>query len=363
MIKNWIQDWQDFLQTWLNFLTKRVYRSFVKFEAAKAILVDRLTFGRGKLVRPFVHSGMAALVIIGMAFAPIITNSYQGLAKSPWQETPPPSAVLSAATGEQEMTTIISEKPRAEIINYQVQVGDTVSGIAQKFGISIDTVRWANNLQSISSIKPGQTLKILPVTGVAHKVKRGETIYSIAKEYSTDPQGLVDFPFNSFANDETFALAVGQEIIVPDGVMPKTQPWSPGVYIVRTTPDAGTVTATGVFAWPAGGTISQPFRWYHQGIDIANKNSPPILAADAGKVVVAGWPDNRGYGNRVMIDHGNGYQTLYGHLARINVGVGQTVQRGDQIGVMGSTGRSSGIHLHFEVYHNGAQIDPLGILK
>ncbi len=363
MIKEWIQDWRDFFRTWYYFLYKRIYHSFIRFEAGKDFLVGRLMFGRGKLARPFIHSGMAALVIIGMAFAPIIANSYQGLAKSPWQETPPPSAVLSAATSEQEMETVISEKPRAEIIDYLVQPGDTVSGIAQKFGISIDTVRWANDLESISSIKPGQTLKILPVTGIAHKVTKGQTIYSIAKYYSTDPQGIVDFPFNTFADDETFALAVGQTLIVPDAVKPKVQPWSPGAYVARKTPDAGTVTATGVFVWPAGGTISQPFRWYHRGIDIANKNVPPVLAADAGKVILAGWPDNRGYGNRVLIDHGNGYQTLYAHLSRIYVGVGQTVKRGDQIGLMGSTGRSTGIHLHFEVHKSGIQIDPLNVLK
>lgn len=363
MIGDLTKDWQDFLRVWYHFLFKRAYLSFVRFEAGKGFLVGRLMFGRGKLVRPFVHSGMAALVILGMAFAPLIANSYQGLAKSPWQETPPPSAVLSAATSEQEMETVISEKPRAEIIDYQVQTGDTVSGIAQKFGVSIDTIRWANNLESISSIKPGQTLKILPVTGIAHKVKKGETIYSIAKYYSTDPQGVVDFPFNSFANDETFALAVGQTLIVPDAVKPKVQPWSPGAYVARRTPDAGTVTATGVFVWPAGGTISQPFRWYHRGIDIANKGAPPILAADSGKVVLAGWPDNRGYGNRIMLDHGNGYQTLYAHLSRVYVSVGQTVKRGDQIGQMGSTGRSTGIHLHFEVHKNGVQIDPIGVLK
>lgn len=363
MIGDLIQDWQDFFQAWSRFLFKRLYFSFTKFEAAKDFLVSRLMFGRGKLARPFIHSGMAALVILGMAFAPLIANSYQGLAKSPWQETPPPSAVLSAATSEQEMETVISEKPRAEIIDYQVQPGDTVSGIAQKFGVSIDTIRWANNLESISAIKPGQTLKILPVTGIAHKVKKGDTIYSIAKHYSADPQGIVDFPFNSFANDETFALAVGQTLIVPDAVKPKVQPWSPSAYIAQQTPDAGTVTATGVFVWPAGGTISQPFRWYHPGIDIANKNAPPILAADSGKVVIAGWPDNRGYGNRILIDHGNGYQTLYAHLSRIYVSVGQTVKRGDQIGQMGSTGRSTGIHLHFEVHKNGVQIDPIGVLK
>ncbi len=109
--------------------------------------------------------------------------------------------------------------------------------------------------------------------------------------------------------------------------------------------------------------MSQLFSWYHKGIDISNKSAPPILAADSGKVVVAGWPDNIGYGNRVLIDHGNGFATLYGHLAKIYVAAGQTVNRGDQIGQMGSTGRSTGTHLHFEIRKGEAAIDPLGYLK
>ncbi len=351
-----------FFRAWGSYLSKNGVRLFTNFEKAKDILVERLTFGRGKLARPFIHSGMAALVILGMALAPLLTSS--GFAQKKWQETPSPSAVLSSVTtADPQTTTLISEKPRAEIVNYTVRSGDTVSGIAQKFGISIDTIRWANDLESISAIKPGQTLKILPVTGIAHKIKKGETIYSVAKYYSTDPQGMVDFPFNTFVNDETFALAVGQVLIVPDAVMPKITPWAPGVYIARRTPDAGTVVASGIFVWPTSGTISQPFRWYHRGIDIANKGGPAILAADAGKIIMAGWPDGGGYGNRVLIDHGNGYQTLYAHLARIYVVPGQTVKRGDQIGVMGSTGRSTGIHLHFEVHKDGVQIDPMGILK
>ncbi len=354
---------REFAVAWFIYLERRFRFSFFHFESAKSFMVAKLIFGRGKLARPFVHSGMASLVILGMALAPLIATSYPGFAQSHWQETPSPSAVLSAATEGEQTSTFISDKPRAEILTYQVQTGDTVSSIAQKFGISIDTIRWANDLQSISAIKPGQTLKILPVTGVMYKVGKGETIYTIAKKYSADAQAIVDFPFNTFTNDETFALAVGQTVIVPDGVMPKEAPWQPGAYIARRTPDAGVVSATGVFVWPAGGTISQGFRWYHQGIDIANRASPAILAADSGKVLLAGWPDGSGYGNRAILDHGNGFQTLYGHLAKIYVVPGQTVQRGDQIGQMGSTGRSTGIHLHFEIFKGGVKVDPLVFFK
>ena len=105
------------------------------------------------------------------------------------------------------------------------------------------------------------------------------------------------------------------------------------------------------------------FYWYHKGIDIANKAAPDVLAADSGKVVIAGWPDGYGYGNRVLIDHGNGYRTLYAHLSRIYVIPGQTVTRGSAIGKMGSTGRSTGVHLHFEVIKGGSYLSPLSMLK
>ncbi|MFH1971679.1 MAG: M23 family metallopeptidase, partial [Patescibacteria group bacterium] len=183
-----------------------------------------------------------------------------------------------------------------------------------------------------------------------------------AKYYDTSAQGLVDFPFNSFSNDETFELAIGQTIIVPDGIKPSQVLWQPLARVKQTTPDAGSVTALGTFVWPAGGQISQRFVWYHKGIDIANKTSPSILAADSGVVIVAGWPDGSGYGNRVIIDHGNGYRTLYAHLSRVSVVAGQTVVRGNVIGQMGSTGRSTGIHLHFEVIKNGVYLNPLNVL-
>jgi murein DD-endopeptidase MepM/ murein hydrolase activator NlpD len=260
-------------------------------------------------------------------------------------------------------TTLISDKPHAEILNYTVQPGDTVSKIAKKFGISTDTIRWENKLTSIKAIKPGQTLRILPVTGIAHRVSHGETVYSIAKRYNVSPQGIVDWPFNSFANDETFALAVGQILIVPDGVMPKAKPWEPRRYFAQKTPGTGTLAGTGQFVWPTEGNISQRYRWYHKAIDIANRAAPDVVAADSGTVIVTGWPSPWAYGNRIMIDHGNGFITLYAHLSRIYVSVGQKVSQGQVIGRMGSTGRSTGTHLHFEIRKGRIATNPLNYLK
>ncbi len=344
------------------YVIKKLHISFLRFEAGKGFVVSSLYRQRGKRVRNFIHSGMAGLVGLGIIIAPVVAQEFPGKSVDPWS-IPTSTNVVSSYFEDLDDVNTQSSNVRGDVTQYTVAQGDTLSMIADKFGISVDTIRWQNNLGSRDAIKAGQVLEILPITGISHKVKKGDTVYSIAKKYDVDPQVIVNYPFNSFTNDETFALAIGQVIIVPDGVMPQEIPWSPGVRVKQLTPDAGTVVASGQFIWPAGGTISQRFVWYHKGLDIANKGGPDILAADAGTVMVAGWPDNYGYGNRVMIDHGNGYKTLYAHLSRIHVVPGQRVNRGDSIGKMGSTGRSTGIHLHFEVIENGVRLNPLTVLK
>jgi len=356
-----LSDFILFLQGWYRFLFVRLYQSLRHLENAKSSVAEKLYEGRGKFVRPLVHSGMGGLVVLGIILAPIIANSLPG--GNSFAQTPPPSAVLSSVTEAEEQTTtqVADSQRRAKVIDYSVQSGDTLSGIAQKFQISAETIKWANDLGTNITLKPGQTLKIPPITGIVHKVQRSDTVYSIAKRYSIDPQGIVDYPFNTFTNDETFALAVGQILIVPDGQMP--QPQAPRIYVAQQTPNAGTITTSGIFIWPTTGRITQYFSWYHKAIDIANSVGTPILAADAGTITVAGWPDNVGYGNRVMINHGNGYLTLYAHLSKVLVNVGQTVKRGDLIGLMGSSGRSTGPHCHFEIRLNDKNQNPLAYLK
>jgi len=345
-----------------NFLYKNLLVSFLKFEAGKNIFVAALYRQRGRLSRRLIHTGMAGLAAVGMMIAPVIAQEFPGRSVDPW-EIPSSSTVLSATTEANETSTIVSDKVRDQVVEYTVQEGDTVSSIADKFDISIDTIRWQNNLKSQDAIKVGQVIDILPVAGVSHKVQKGDTVYSIAKKYDTSAQALVDFPYNTFVNDETFELAIGQTVVVPDGVKPAEILWSPVARVRQVTPNAGTVVASGAFVWPTGGTITQRFVWYHKGIDIANNAAPSILAADSGRVVVAGWPDGYGYGNRVIIDHGNGFRTLYAHLSQVWVVPGQTVNRGDAIGKMGSTGRSTGVHLHFEVIQNGTYLNPLNVLR
>jgi len=351
-----------FLKDLSEFIVKHLRLSFFKFELGKKIFATALYRQRGKLAGRFMHTGMASLAALGVFMAPVVANEFPGRSVDPWSFTPS-GTVLSAATEEQATETVVSDRLREKIIEYTVAPGDTISTIADKFNVSEETIRWQNKLDKKGTIKVGQTLEILPVTGVSHRVQKGDTVYSIAKKYDASPQAIVDFPYNTFTNDETFDLAVGQIIIVPDGVMPSETPTGPAERVRQITPDAGTVVASGNFVWPAAGTITQRFSWYHPAIDIANRAAPDILAADSGKVIVAGWPDNYGYGNRVVIDHGNGYVTLYAHMSAIYVKVGQTVSRGSAIGKMGSTGRSTGTHLHFEVRKSGVHLNPLDVLK
>lgn len=356
-----LSDFFQFLSLWWRYLSTRVQRGFFGFESVKGGFTELLYRQRGKLARPFVHSGMVAISAMGVMLVPVVSEEFPSLKTGDFLESSAPSSVLAAATEGEGIGTITNDR-RIETTEYVVENGDTISTIAQKFGISEETVIWENDLTKKSVLKPGQTLRILPETGVSHKVQKGETIYSIAKKFGVDAQAIISYPSNTFVNDETFALAVGQELIIPDGTPPAEAPAQPR-YLARRTPDAGAVSGSGSFVWPTSGNISQSFRWYHQAIDIANKAAPEVLAADSGTVIVAGWPDNSGYGLRVIIDHGNGMTTLYAHLQKVYVESGQRVARGNAIGQMGSTGRSTGTHLHFEIRKGGQGQDPLQYLR
>ena len=343
------------LRFWIISWAKRL---FFHFERIKEIFVVALYQQRGRLTRPFLHSSMGALTAASILLAPVVAQELPSAIRGegdPWQTV---SAVLSAQTENPQTATAISDKLRDKIIEYKVVEGDTVSTVAEKFGISSQTIRWQNDLKG-DRLTAGKTLQILPVTGIAHAVKPGDNIYSIGRRYLAEPQAIVDFPFNTFTNDETFELAVGQLLVVPDGVPPKE---APAAIARRRTPDVGTVVASGVFVWPASGELSQRFAWYHRGIDIANKSGPDTVAADSGIIEFADCTPG-GYGCHIVIDHGNGYKTLYGHFSRLYVSAGQRVARGNSIGKMGSTGRSTGMHLHFEIIQGGVNLNPLDILK
>ena len=369
-LKSFNKDLRSFLSFLRVYSKVRLYVVFNFFEKFKDGLVDVLHQKRGKYTRPFLHFGTIALSFVMVIFGPRLFASKDDTLDSQLVLATPILAIGSATAPD--FYTYQAEEVRqyrgGEIISHVVEEGETISMIAERYGLRSETILWANNLTEKSTIKPGQTLEILPVDGVRHKVVRGDTIYSIGKKYGlsgSQVQMIVDYPFNEFLNDETFDLVAGQFLMVPEGKlqMAAASTTLPRGTFGTLTPDAGTVSATGSFIWPASGGISQGYTFYHKAIDISNQAGGSILAADAGVVTVAGWVDNYGYGNRVMVDHGNGFATLYAHLSVVQVRVGQRVGRGDVLGQMGSTGRSTGTHLHFEIRQGGALQNPFNFLR
>jgi len=266
--------------------------------------------------------------------------------------------------------------PRTEVLTYQVQPGDNLSIIAQRFKLSQDTIVWANpDLESDPDyLQIGQELKIPPTDGVLHTVQPGDTLSGIAARYKVEAASILAYAPNHLS--DASALSVGQQIIVPGGVRPAPPRPTPapasapapastsgGVLMIPAGAPAVPVAAPaqpGRFVWPTHGVITQYYGRWHGAIDIANNQGTPIVAADAGTVTFAGW--SGGLGNAIQIDHGDGFATTYAHLYSIAVRVGQRVEKGAQIGLMGTTGHSTGPHLHLIFTYHGGVINPLDYL-
>ncbi len=355
-----VKDYLEFLRFYLR---KRGYLFFSKFEIIKNAIVDVLYKKRGRYSRPFLHFGTTVLVFFMFVFGPMIMQTNEE------DESQTGNSVLfSGAQFVPDFYTLQAEEVKqyrgGEIIEHVVSEGETISSIAERYGLNTETILWQNNLKPTDKIKPGMELEILPIDGIRHKVSRGETINSIGKKYGLEGpqiQAIIDYPFNEFLNDETFDLVAGQYLMVPDGVMPQVAKSSPRSAPAYYTPDRGTVTASGQFVWPAAGRISQGYKFYHKAIDIANRSGGPIVAADSGVVVKVSML-NYGYGYHIIVDHGNGFMTLYAHLSVVQVKSGQRVNKGDVVGQMGNTGRSTGTHLHFEIRNGGTLLNPMNYL-
>jgi murein DD-endopeptidase MepM/ murein hydrolase activator NlpD len=290
---------------------------------------------------------------------------------------------------------------RTKTETYTVQDGDTVASIAREYGVNVGTIVWTNKLDTRASIKPGDTLKIPPTSGVLHVVKKGETISKLASLYDIDAEQILA------ANNLTSAsaIAVGEEVVIPGAVPPPVpvavkpsalnstlkRPTTPIAIrtdipklsaipnksvdkyqeIVTTKkddrpkpPDADTAATSKVkLLWPTTQhSITQYYGWKHTGVDLDGDYTDAIYAAEDGTVVEAGW-NSGGYGLQVVIDHGNGFKTRYGHSSKLFVKVGDKVTRGETIAMVGTTGRSTGTHLHFEVYLNGKRTNPLAYIR
>lgn len=231
------------------------------------------------------------------------------------------------------------EKIQYGISIYVVRPGDTISGIAKMFGVSANTIVWANDLRRGHIIQPGQTLIILPVSGVQHTIVRSDTVAKLAVKYKANEEEILNF--NNLAAGEP--LIVGETIVIPDGeiYIPPSQ-----ARVVR----GGGPEYVGYYLRPiSGGRKSQGLHGYN-GVDLANYCGSPVVASATGDVIIArprGW--NGGYGQYLVISHPNGTQTLYAHLGSIAIGTGWHVVQGQIIGYVGNTGKSTGCHLHFEV--------------
>jgi murein DD-endopeptidase MepM/ murein hydrolase activator NlpD len=271
----------------------------------------------------------------------------QDAAFSKEEETPDIDPVLEGIPEPE-----IFSKPRMLLSSsYRVERGDTIGDLARKFGLNQDTLISYNNIKNTRLLQIGQTLRIPNQDGILHKVQRGDTLSGLAETHKTDVETVKTV--NELFSD---AIREGTELFVPGARLD----W---INLQEINGD--------LFIWPISGYISSPYgyrnspftgvRQFHSGIDISAASGTPIKAAMSGRVIVAGWSDT--YGNYMVVSHHSGYRTLYGHLSLIRVKSGQYVSTGQRIGDVGSTGLSTGPHLHFTVYKNGVTVNPRTLMK
>jgi len=273
------------------------------------------------------------------------SSSYQGIGGGDiFVEDNALSATLGSvgATSGDDSENNLYRDSRISI--YVVRAGDSLAGIARMYDVSANTIAWANDIPAGGTIKTGQTLVILPVNGIQYTVKKGDTLATIAKRYKAEAADISSF--NDFGSNTT--LVPGEIIIIPGGV--ETSPVNQTIARPRVVPGSGGPNLGTYFIWPVdGGTITQNLHG-NNGVDIGAPRGTKVYASAPGKVIISrdGW--NGGYGLMIVIEHPNGTQTLYSHLSASFVSTGDTVVTGQVIGAVGSTGRSTGSHLHFEVH-------------
>ncbi len=294
-----------------------------------------------------------------------------------------PSTQTDDITRTSDIHTIIPDRPRMKVITYKVKDGDTLFGIADKYGLKPETVLWGNYdtlKDDVHFLSPGQELNILPVDGTYYKWHEGDSLRGVADFFSVTPEDILDWPGNNLPatlDPENTDIASGTMLVIPGGRREMVSWQAPRIY--RSNPAVARVAGpgfcgqivdgaigTGSFVWPTPGHWLSGYHFIpgiHPGIDIGGAIGNAIYAADSGVVVYAGW-NTYGYGNLIIIDHGNGWQTVYGHLSAVGVGCGQSVFQGTVIGAMGCTGNCTGPHLHFEMHGDqfGGPVDPLQFL-
>ena len=268
------------------------------------------------------------------------------------------SAGVQAAEGEPVAVSVSSRIFSIQV--YEVLPADNLQKIAARYDLRPETILWANpKLESNPDLLwPGQQLIIPPVDGVMHVVRAGDTLSTLAVKYKVSVEEIVEFPLNNLESAAT-PINNGRQLIIPNGTKPYV---ARQVAMYRGPVPANAVRGSGSFAWPVSGHITQQFWHGHRAIDVGARAGAPIVAADSGYVVKASHGWNGGYGRMVMVDHGNGFISLYAHMNTVYVRQGENVAKGEQLGTVGNTGRSTGPHLHFEIRQNGAARNPFYFL-
>ncbi len=361
---------KSFVQALVRYLIKKI-RDFVKLLSLTAMLskklpdnikdylVKKLIWSRGRLGRPIANLAVMAIAFVVFTFGEVLnsTRFVSGGEINPDYLTNTSDIIPNVQTA----TTLVPEsRKRAESFEYIVTEGDTLSSIGEKFRISSDALKYVNNLTDYSVLAIGQSVVIPPVSGLIHTIEDGDTLASIAEKYDVATQAIADFNYIL----DTSKLAIGTELVIPGAKVP--QPVIPLIPTPSVVPAPGglppATPSQNFCVWPTTTRIiTQYFTWYHNGVDISkprNMGYPPIYSCKSGTVVRAGW-DPFGLGLHVRIDHGGGYETVYGHMSSVYVSYGQQVSRGSVIGLMGSTGRSTGPHVHFMVKYGGVPQNPL----
>jgi len=313
-------------------------------------------------------------------------SQYTPAVSFPVDQLPVAIAYNSDGIGRQAVLhTTIPTRPRIEVIKYTVQVGDSVFKIAEKFGLKPTSILFGNYetlKDSPDLLRQGQVLNILPVDGTYYQWLGSENLSKTAQTFGVEADAIVNYPGNHLDPDTIGDLShpnivAGTWLVIPGGWRQFTS-WTAPAQLVRENPTVrvwGPGVCSGInvvqvgygeFVFPTvehwlSGTNYRP-DVNHYAVDFGGSLNNAVYAVDAGTVVYAGW-NTWGYGNLIILDHGNGWQSLYGHLNQVNVSCGQNVGRGDVIGLLGSTGNSSGPHLHFELSYHGAHIDPNSIFN
>lgn len=296
---------------------------------------------------------------------PAINPAPPAVAPAPVPAPPPPTPT---ATPDPRPPEVQAGKPFV----YTIKPGDTLSGIAKHYGLTVDSIVWANESleEDRDFIREGRTLLLPPVSGVLHTVVRGDTLLGIAAQHKVDASAITGFAANGVQSSSL--LQIGQVLVVPGGktesvaryavaAAPATAP-APQTSTTAATKQAPTAKAAATrFIWPLHGLLTQYFSASHLAIDIYNKQGTPIVAAAAGTVTYVGDKPG-GFGLAVAVDHGDGYSALYSHMSAFSVEVGQHVEQGQQLGLVGQTGRATGPHLDFRIYIKGGAVDPLQYL-